>query len=426
MKLNRYFIGTVLGLATLGFTACDSKDEPEYTPGTDRGQAVYFGNRYADFTVDDATMAVTTYIQRSEASKDTDYTVQLSTYDESGLFNVPSTASFAAGQTTTSITITFNGADLTAFEEYPIYVTVDEAQASEYGESSQAIYIVRPEWGEWAPFMADPAEGRNGTGVFTLKTMGPLVGGAIPVFVRVMAREAINRPEKMQFDVQIPDDDKNPSEWYSLFTMSTDDGGESIQVPESDLDMIFGGGVNMIDTYTYTGNPAYLGASYFDAETGLFNLNMLFFDPSDGYQYGVGDDTIQLSGFVDTTVYTVALADKGQVEVGGKTYAVVNFDIDPRLDYVNYVVLDGALSEEEVAEAIAKISDPADTSYGEELKEIKKSGNVTFEFPESGEHTIVAVGFKVYLKGTEARCEDALTFSYTLPSAGGAAEGGAK
>lgn len=411
MKIKQYISSVALLAAmSVSFIACDSKEEPEYTGANGTtGERVYFQKSTIEVNISEDEPNFTFSIYRPEELSAKEYTVKLVVTDDSGRFSVPATATFAAGQPSATVSVQSDLAKISPNTPYTFEVSIDEADANEYALTKAAVVVNLPAWSEWAPFIVgEETEIRNGQGAYTFSLY--YSGTENPV--QVLARTNPLNPDEKEFQFQWLINNEDPSMgWETFMTASTPDNGKTIIVPKQDFAMNSNYGmVSVQDTYSYSGNETYKGMSNFNPETGLFTLNLIYYVSAGSF--GNGDETLQLFGYADLNDYTLTLTDKGQIKVGDKDYAVIGFSYDSNaiasIDYTVVKVEDGAeLTEEQIAEIAGILADPEQTTYMPES--IDKPGNVTLDFPSSGNYTIVAVAYNA---DGEVKSSASVSFTY--------------
>lgn len=399
MKFKHMLAAAVMTASAIGFTACDGSENVPYSPApVPQGQRIYFATSTVSEEVGDDATSYTFELFRPAAVAAEAYTVQLQATTPEDLFHVPAEATFAAGDTVTDVTVTFHASELQPGKVYPVVVTVDEAQANEYGISTLTINFVHLSWTDWAEM---------GTGEYTFSLW---YEGEAPC--KVMERHLANDPDAIQYRFLAALDEEDPDTYYPYLEASTEDGGETIDIPQQ----IVGehpayGDIYIEGVWSYTGDPAYAPTSFYDPETGLFTLYMILY--CDAGQFGDADEYCQLAGFADTRDYQLTLTDMGQVTVGNEDFAIVKLFKSSDVETVKYALAEGALSDDEVAALAAKIAegDP-EVAVGEATA----SGNLALQPAAEGETTLVAVGFN---EEGDAKVTASLTFTYgaTAPAA---------
>lgn len=154
MKNMRKIIMSAFGIALM-LTAC-SEDYPErtesYKPASDV-MSVYFPASESG-TVEVAPTATTYLVNVSRMDSSKAAVIPLKKiYDLSGLFTIPSSVTFAAGQKDATVQITFP--DLVDFKLYPIGIELDETYTNPYdslviGTSKLALTISQTDWADYA------------------------------------------------------------------------------------------------------------------------------------------------------------------------------------------------------------------------------------------------------------------------------------
>ena len=425
MNLNNYIsFGAVALIAVAGLSACDSKNDPAYIPaGTvSDTQRVFFSqasynqivsaeNTSFDFTIyrPDLNVFDNDGNALSELPAQT-VTFTASCAEEGVLGNlitVPTEATFEAGSPNATITVSYDPSKMTGNHPYPIVLTISPEFANQYSITETILNVNKEEYTEWELFYAgEKSDAKTGYGAYTL---GVVFSGTDDN-VRVFARHVPSDPKDIQFQFQWLDDPDDPDSFVTFMTAYTKDGGEIIRVPKQlFMDHPQVGEIFVADTYSYTDNDKYKGLSTFDPETGLFTLNLYYYQPDGGW--GPGNETLQLYGYKDTNVYELSVQPQGQVEVEGKDYEMISFDFTDAVTYVDYTVVEGELEEEEVNAVIEKMTDPEQTEYT--ISTLKGPQNVALTFPSSGDYTVVAVGYHQAADGSwEAKCSAHASFSF--------------
>ena len=108
MKLNKLFFG-LLGIATL-FAACKENEDDDYKWATATGEQVFFSNDLSS-KVDLDTAATSFSIPVKRMNAGSAVTVPITAVDTFGVFTYPTSVSFDAGQTESSISVGYNGKD---------------------------------------------------------------------------------------------------------------------------------------------------------------------------------------------------------------------------------------------------------------------------------------------------------------------------
>ncbi len=421
MNIKHYISAAMLALVGLGFTACDGKDEPGYTPAAkpSASERVYFAqNKISKIvTADETEVLVPVY--RPEANSESALTVQiLATFPQEAdaqIFHVAPEVTFDENQAFTQIAVKYDANAMTPNTPYSINIAIDEANADVYGIASTELVLNYEVMTEWALFKGTTEE-QDGYGSWTIgspfstETLSP---------ARVFERHIPSDPNQIEFIMQVydgeeeneslipHDDDINNPEWLDVWTFSTPDGGKTIILPIQEC--VLAAGISYAEASILYPN-SFANESSFDPVSGIFTVNVMCFDEEGAWNPAPW--YINLDGYADTNVYTLSIIDKGQVNVGNIDYAVIDFQLSPTLDFVNYTVVElpedsEGLTEEEIEEVVAKLAWLDQSEYT--IQTVKESGNVTMTFPSSGKYEIVAIG---YNKNSEGKVIETCVFDF--------------
>lgn len=117
-SIKIFFLATVAIVAGL-FTAC-SDDDFKAGPEVDGAQVYFPENVTTQHSISDDVSSIAIPVKR--IAKDEALTVAVLASDESGLFTIPSSVSFAAGKETSELLITFDRTKLEDGKELPPFV----------------------------------------------------------------------------------------------------------------------------------------------------------------------------------------------------------------------------------------------------------------------------------------------------------------
>ena len=438
MNIKHYISAAVLALVGLGFSACDGKDEPGYTPAAkpSDAQRVYFAQNKINkiVTVDETEVFVSVY--RPEANSESALTVQiLATYAQEAdaqIFHVAPEVTFAENQAFAQIAVKYDANAMIPNTPYSINIAIDEANADVYGIASTELVLNYEMMTEWA-LLKGTTEEQDGYGTWVIGS--PFSSYSFPA--RVFERHIPSDVNQMEYTLQVylpalMDDDFDPStadiehnedindpNWIDTWSLSTADGGKTIDFPIQEC--ILEDGIFYAEASLLFPNE-FENESSFDPVSGVFTVNVMCFD--DEGAWNPAPWYINLNGYADTNVYTLSLTDKGQVNVGNIDYAVIDFQLSNTLSFVNYTVVklpegSDALSEEEVEEVVSDIVYMDQNHYI--IETVKESGNVTMTFPASGKYEIVAIGYNKANDGSsEGKVIETLVFDFETfdPNAG--------
>lgn len=437
MNIKQYLSGAALAMVALGFAACDGKDEPVYKPAAtpSDSERVFFAKSSATENIDKDDSSFTLNLYRPENGDAPEMTVQLlvscaeegvlSTTDYRSIITVPTQVTFAEGMPFAPIEIQYDAAAMVDNHPYPIVITVDDAHADMYGVTTTTINVNKELFTEWAPFAEDPEIGRDGQGVYSFG----LFFSDPEDPVQLLYREVPNNTKIKQFQLQWLIDNKKPELGFETFMeFYTDDNMKNITVPVQPIyEHPTYGTVYFCDLYTFTGEDEDAGGSYYNAKTGTFTLNLIYF--CEAGVFGDGDETLQMNGYIDTNDYTVGLSDNGQIILDGEDVFILGMNLTKYTTLVAYTIVNGELEEDEVNAIAATITEKitaeddetatqADDEEAEEVDELEietvtTSGNIMLTLPKTDDYTVVAVGFKTnFDKKYEAMSTNTLTFHY--------------
>lgn len=422
MKIKHYISVAMLALVGAAFTGCDGKEDPTYDPAATPADAqrVFFAKPSMSQIVTEDATSFNVPVYRPENASTGELTVELTTTDNAGIFTVPATVTFAAGSNSAQIPVHYDAHAMTPNKVYPVVIAVDEANADEYGIAEITVNINFEQMTEWALFGYDPEQGRNGYGVWTLGS--PFSGFFMNM--RVFERHIPTNPKQVQYAVQLnipgnlegtieesdidtSNTDFNSDEWVTAISMSSNDGGKTINIPVQQCvfnSTVVFGEASVLYPSSFPNNQ-----SYFDEVSGTFFLNLMYADDEGAWNPAI--NPIALYGYADTNVYTLNVTNSGQVNIAEKDYQIIGITFSETIDYVDYTVVKGELTEEEVAAVAEKMQDPEQTEY--EISTVEEVGNVSLSFPSSDTYTLVAVGYHTNNKGEdEAKATASVTFDY--------------
>ena len=145
-SLKIFFLSALVATAGL-FTACSEDNDWSAGELAEGPQAYFSADVQTSYTVSAEDTSVTLPVLRVETDGALDVPV-LATFaeGEEGLFNVPASVAFAAGEKSASIDVTFDYADLTPGKSYSFSLTLDDPTlTTPYGNSQVGLTIAVPE-----------------------------------------------------------------------------------------------------------------------------------------------------------------------------------------------------------------------------------------------------------------------------------------
>lgn len=379
----------LLGVS-MGITSCT--EEADYTPAKkpDNAQVYFASDETETVSLEAGQQSFMVSVYR--ISKEGSLTVNIISKDESGIFTIPSSVTFADGTTKAELPISFNFNKLEAEKKYPISFAIDsKTETSEYGPSELDINVQYAPWGEWERF---------GTGVFTYSLYWGGKGSN-----EIYRKKSLINPKQYMFkitgwggsgDVDFIieyNEDTNLAKVYSETQVATHDTYGAVYVS----DVVYyiehvQGETGSYEKYPCTFNP----------ETGLFSFNLIYYCSAGSF--GNGIETFQLDGFKQYD-YSITMSNKGNyVDVDKQDNAVISFVTGTDVNFYRYVLTTGALSDSEIKQVADGIMDRSIEST-----EATGSSSIAFPMSEPGTYTIVAV---TYDENEIAQKYNALTFDF--------------
>ncbi len=413
-SIKIFFLATVAIVAGL-FTAC-SDDDFKAGPEVDGAQVYFPENVTTQHSISDDVSSIAIPVKR--IAKDEALTVAVLASDESGLFTIPSSVSFAAGKETSELLITFDRTKLEDGKEYPLsFLINDEDNTTPYGNRSLDI-IVAP-W-PWV---------KLGTGKFRDDYLCSMFNGGNPE-IEVTIHE--HKSKKGIYMIE---------EMYGWPLLTEFFGGSQEEI-ESQVKLTYTPVNITIDcsdptkvvmprqfTGIIDGDPAYGNyeiAMFTGGEGTLVNGVITFPQEALAFVCGAGNLKANKSGLfrillpdAELTDYTLsAVYDGMKVSADGETAsAVINFTYGADVTGISYVLASGNVSDtaDEIAAAIA--AGTAENIY--EVKDFAVGAekvSVEAELDASGVYTVIALPKNKAGKLLEA---EASASSFFFPGMGG-------
>ncbi len=370
MKLNKIFTKAFVALAAIaGFTACSSDDYEMV--GKPTNAQVYFSNENdTELLLEENQNQVEVEVTRIKT--DGALTVPVTATDESGFFTVASSVTFADGESTAKLPISFDFSSLEGDTDYPVTLTL-QSETCAYGDNTMTVNIKYAPWSEWT-LLAENA-------VYTYVNYYSGADDEQDVYVR----NSMLDPTKSQILL---------TNWGSGIDLilTWDKSLNLISVsPTAFATHSTYGTVYTADAYTYwtqvRGKEVSLDTyrSYYDEENGCFYLRMAAFVSVGCF----GDDyeTLQLPGY-EKADYSLTIADNGSYQQDVKIGQVFNMTMGADLTSIKYAVFPGVLSSDEI-EAKAQSVFSGDV----ESTQTKENGWRVVLVDEAGDYTLVALGY---------------------------------
>jgi len=384
MKYKKILGLSALSLAFIGLWGCT--EELDYSPAerlTD-AQVFFASDAVSSVSLEDGQNTAVVYVNRANTSGSVTVNVTSSAVAmedgeavPTGLFFVPSAVTFADGQSSTPITISFDFNEIKAETNYVLTLDISGDGLSPYGKKQHDVTIAYAPWSQWKSI---------GDAFYT--NAAPFgFADANPV----QKRNSLLSPHLVQYSL------------VKMFSNSVDtyiDVDEStglVTVARQKTSSTSGGFIiEYCDSYTFytkvssSSNPeVYKGRSTFDKDNGLITINIVFFiirdNGSIGWWGADNYDTVQLPGYPN---YDITVTNAGTyINEAGQEFTVLN--VLKGSDVASYAIklLEGALSEEQAGEEADKIIEDTSTVLYTENRE--------FQFPVSKEdyYTCVTVSY---------------------------------
>ncbi|WP_288868102.1 hypothetical protein [uncultured Alistipes sp.] len=416
MKSLKIFILAAVAIVAGLFAAC-SDDDFKAGPAVS-GTQVYFPESIAaEYSIGDEVSEIAIPVMRVVGTEA--QTVAVLADDKSGLFTIPASVSFAAGEKKAELLMTFDRTKLEDGTDYPIsFLLNDEENTTPYGNSQLAITVTP--W-PWELF---------GTGLFRDDWLSSMFNGnSVEIEVQIhkhKSREGVYMIEDMygwpflteffggsQADIEskvglnytptnivLNASDPNAVFFSRQFSGITDKDPDYGDYEIATLKDGEGTLVDGVVTFPVQG-------------LGLFCLK--------GGQYANknGNFRILLPG-AEIVDYSLAVEyDSMRVDGDGVTSAVLTFNYGADVTGIGYVVVPSNISAEERATLAAAIADGSAKDLNK-IENLDGSGSVTEKFvlAGSGAHTVVAVAND---KNGQPLTADFVAINFFFPGSGGAA-----
>ena len=373
-------------LAVAGTTmfASSCTDDLEYTPaGQPSGQQVYFAVDLAEtINLEENSSSVTIPVSRVVTKEAASFSIFAT--EESGLFTIPSTVNFAAGESTANLVITYTYSALTQDQAYSCTLTIgDTENTSPYGMTSYEFSLIAPS--PWTSL---------GEGTLT----DDVITGAFSV-------------ENQVFTVEIQESDNTPGMYRLVdpyinnkYSLSAGEGGsssnyscylvidatnpEAVTIAKQNMGIL---STDLGDFQMESTAPGTLDNGIITFPKGGIELSFT------GYQSAFqanknGLFKVVLPGASDVAAPAVTVAYKGSFidAASNKSNAVLDFTLNETATSYKFAVVEGNIAKNEAAltETAGKIVDGS-----LESTEGTASGSVLYPLAVSGTFTVVAVPF---------------------------------
>ncbi len=414
MKSLKIFILAAVAIVAGLFAAC-SDDDFKAGPAVS-GTQVYFPESIAaEYSIGDEVSEIAIPVMRVVGTEA--QTVAVLADDKSGLFSIPASVSFAAGEKKAELLMTFDRTQLEDGTDYPIsFLLNDEENTTPYGNSQLAITVTPWPWE------------LLGTGLFREDYLGPLFGAASPEI------EVPIHKHKSREGIYMVEDMFGWNYLTEVFgaTQAQLSKQWSITPTNIVIDCSDPNAVNLERQWTgiTESTNGYGDFLIWSDEPGTLVGGVVTF-PKDGMSCGMlgtqksyyansnGNFRILLPG-AEIVDYSLAVEyDSMRVDNDGATSAVLTFNYGADVTGIGYVVVPSNISAEERATLAAAIADGSAKDLNK-IENLDGSGSVTEKFvlAGSGAHTVVAVAND---KNGQPLTADFVAINFFFPGSGGAA-----
>lgn len=413
MKMNKILAGLVAVASIFATSSCSNDDN--YTPAMPEvGTKVFFSNALPKtIEASSAESSVTVKVSRTDSSDAV--TVPLTVSNPDAMFEVPTSVSFAAGQTDADLVITYDAEEI-GFDKYStITISVDKSVASLYGVSEYTFKIGIPA----------PWESLGQCTYFDMYVTDFYIGeDPLPYKVEIqknLINEGLYRlvyPYGKIYPYNDPGDYDESKTYYLEIHAENPD---KVYVPLQNQGIAWSsyGEFTMGSLAAYyldRGDEAKAEQYYGTLKDGIitFPAGSLLFSMknyNDGGLYACGQGGIFLAmpGIeLDFSDYSLTFEDKGPFESKSVLGEVISIAMGADVASVKYATAVGVLSEEEIAEFADQIdSDEVESTITTE------AGYKLIPVAEEGDYTLVAV---IYDAANTRVGEASIAFTYTLPT----------
>lgn len=414
MKSLKIFILAAVAIVAGLFAAC-SDDDFKAGPAVS-GTQVYFPESIAaEYSIGDEVSEIVIPVMRVVGTEA--QTVAVLADDKSGLFSIPASVSFAAGEKKAELLMTFDRTQLEDGTDYPIsFLLNDEENTTPYGNSQLAITVTPWPWE------------LLGTGLFREDYLGPLFGAASPEI------EVPIHKHKSREGIYMVEDMFGWNYLTEVFgaTQAQLSKQWSITPTNIVIDCSDPNAVNLERQWTgiTESTNGYGDFLIWSDEPGTLVGGVVTF-PKDGMSCGMlgtqksyyansnGNFRILLPG-AEIVDYSLAVEyDSMRVDGDGVTSAVLTFNYGADVTGIGYVVVPSNISAEERATLAAAIAAGSAKDLNK-IENLDGSGSVTEKFvlAGSGAHTVVAVAND---KNGQPLTADFVAINFFFPGSGGAA-----
>ena len=394
--MKKLFKNSYIALAVLalGFSACT--EEVEYTPAqAPTNEQIYFSNTNGaqiDLAQDAKSFDIAVSRAQAGAAASIDVNVTADSLAQS-VFEFPATVEFADSASTAVYTVTVKEGATLEFELYhTVTLAFDEALTTPYGNASYTFQVGVPApWSEWA---------KMGTGTYTLT--GSYWNGTHSGLTIYYREYQLNDTDAQFYIPGIA----NSMDLTIEYNRQT---GNCQVLPQYAATSDKYGQVTVCDPPHY---PLQEGLTYedfpcyYDAESGLLSLNLVYFVSTDynanaNGMFGNGVETFQIDGFAAPEVidHSFSMEFKGHyIDNAGNDNAVIA--TTKGKDVAQYLLTVVSANED----AQATISGMLNGTVA--CDTLTESGFYAYPMTESGNYKAIAITFDAEGNALDAYTKD--------------------
>lgn len=412
MKLSSIIKGALMALTlAAGLTSCSSDDYS--MADMPSGAQVYFPSEASSneiYYLEDNQNSLDVAISR--VADNADLTVNISSTDASGLFTIPATATFKAGEKTANLNVTFDFASLEANKEYLLTFKIED-ETTIYGPDSTSIVVKYEPWTEWKPLEWNYPAGINTFAewqqAFAKYAEGGYVNtalicdGTLPIYTyAALAAWGFEGSYYQPVHYRESMIDNNQAQlllsgWFeecdlvinwdrNTDTFSCNPQNTNSKNPQS------GESVYVTDSYNYWHNMKGQTVTIndlpqgYDAANGKLTVNFAYY-VSQGCM-GYGQEYIQLPGYKATGDYRVVVEDQGSYNNENRYGQIFFLTLSDDIAKVKYTAVNSHISSADAASyAVAINNDEL------ESQETSESGYKVVMVNNEGKYTLVVCAY---------------------------------
>lgn len=408
MKNIKSLLYAAVAVLLLPLASC-SDDDYERVP-VPAGQEVYFSESLATTQkITRGTSSIEIPVMRIKTEEAE--TVQLMSEDESGLFTIPGSVTFAAGESTSKVTISYRFEDLSYGTDYNVSLLI-MGNSSEWGQSQVHLTLSVPE--PWT---------KLGTGLFRDDVIASAFNGVEPRETEVDIYEYDGREGYYYLDSPYsavflaPLFGVDPSELGSGNIRAT-----QFIIDATDPDaVVIGSAAAPQDCGCLLGSDGWISI-FSDApgtlEDGIITFPVdgirVCFSEHAGQSFAVNSNgafRVVLPGVTVLDCSIAAAYDGMKTAANGSTSALFNLAFGADVESYKYVIAEGDVTDD-LATVVAGIADGSIENVAEGSIE---NSSIAVALEESGMHSFIAVPYS----GGEAQTNDAVIVVFFFPGSNG-------